>query len=251
MCIVISNVNFYRVFLFCLKEPMINSIFQKLALNSLAIVVSAASVTAASAASIPGLFNTGVDSSGNVLSPLGGQDPHYLVVETGNNALTMSVLSGDYIANGPNSLWIWEQAGGQPTNVTRTFRTTFNLTGFDPSTASITGQWAADDYLDAIKINGVSIGAITNYPGIENWASFHPFTINSGFTAGLNTLDFVVEDAGGIAGFRINSLSGTAQPVPEPSTILGIGAILGTLPVLRKDKTKRKKKKDGDAEKIS
>ena len=231
---------------------MINSIFQKLALNSLAIVVSAASVTAASAASIPGLFNTGVDSSGNVLSPLGGQDPHYIVLENNNNnAVTLSWPWTGYIANNSSSLWIWQQADGLAGNNTRTFRTTFDLTGFDPNTASITGQWAADDYLDAININGVSIGAIPSNPPSTNYSSFTSFTINSGFIAGLNTLDFVVRDVAGTAAFRVNSLSGTAQPVPEPSTILGIGAILGTLPVLKKDKTKRKKKKDGDAEKIS
>ena len=162
-----------------------------------------------------------------VLSPLGVQDPHYIVLENGSSsAFTISSIPGSYIPNSSSSLWIWQQADGLPQSVTRTFRTTFNLTGFDPNTASITGQWAADNFLDAILINGVSIGTIPNDPNGFNYISLTPFAINSGFTAGLNTLDFVVRDIGFISGFRVDSLSGTAQPisqdVPEPSAVLGL-----------------------------
>jgi hypothetical protein len=183
---------------------------------------------AAHAATIPGLFTTGVDSSGNALS-LGVADPHYVVVETDNNAFTLSSIPGSYIPNNATSLWIWQQANGQPTNVTRTFRTTFSLTGLNPSTASIMGTWAADNFLDQILINGVSIGTIPNNLGGFNFGSFSPFNINSGFQADINTLDFVVRDVGVISGFRVGEISGTAQPisqsVPEPSSTLGILAL--------------------------
>lgn len=59
-----------------------------------------------------------------------------------------------------------------------------------------------------------------------------PFTINSGFVQGINTLDFVVQDVGSISGFRVGEISGTAQPkgtnppsVPEPASALGILAV--------------------------
>jgi len=180
------------------------------------ILLSVASVSAVSAASIPGLFSTGVDGSGNALAP-GASDPHYVVLETGNNAFTISSPPFNYVANSAASMWIWEQANGQPTWTTRTLRTTFDLTGFDLSTTSIKGRWAADDFVDDIKINGVSIGPIPNYPGDENFNSLHPFTISSGFTTGINTLDFVVRDTGNVAGFRVDF-----TPVPEPSAVLGL-----------------------------
>ena len=41
----------------------------------------------------------------------------------------MSSIPGSYIANDSSSRWIWENSNGQPTNVIRTFRTTFDLTG--------------------------------------------------------------------------------------------------------------------------
>jgi hypothetical protein len=91
------------------------------------------------------------------------------------------------------------------------------------------GEWAADNFLDAILINGASIGTISNDLLGRNFISFKPFTINSGFGPGINTLDFVVRDAGLTAGFRIGSLKGTAHPistaVPEPSAVLGLGLL--------------------------
>ncbi|MCZ8192348.1 MAG: PEP-CTERM sorting domain-containing protein [Microcystis sp. LE19-338.1B] len=145
--------------------------------------------------------------------------------------ISQSNIPGAWLSNSSTSRWIWQQFDGQPANVTRTFRTTFDLTGLNPSTASIVGTWAADNFLDQILINGVSIGTIPNDPGGVNYNSFSPFNINSGFQAGINTLDFVVRDVGVISGFRVGEISGTAQPispspsVPEPSTILGLGLL--------------------------
>ena len=177
---------------------------------------------------IPGLYTTGVDNSGNVLG-LGVADPHYIVLDganPGSNAMTMSSIPGNYIPNNSTSLWVWENANGQPTNVTRTFRTTFDLTGLDPSTASITGSWATDDYGPDIEINGVSTGQIS--PG---FSSFTTFSITSGFVSGLNTIDFVDLDVGVISGFRVGSISGTAAPqaVPEPSSLAMIISAVGLI----------------------
>jgi hypothetical protein len=47
---------------------------------------------------------------------------------------------------------------------------------------------------------------------------FGPASISSGFQAGVNTLEFQVQDAGGISAFHAE-LSGTAQLVPEPGTL--------------------------------
>ena len=49
------------------------------------------------------------------------------------------------------------------------------------------------------------------------------FTINSGFVAGVNTLEFQVQDVGGIAGFMVSSLSGTAISEPGMLAVFGLG----------------------------
>jgi hypothetical protein len=51
------------------------------------------------------------------------------------------------------------------------YRTTFNLAGFNPSTASITGQWSTDNEGVEILINGVATGKT-----IPNPWSFESFT---------------------------------------------------------------------------
>ena len=184
----------------------------------------AAFSTPSSAAIIPGLFTTGVDNGGNVLA-LGALDPHYVVLENAsNNAVTMTNIPGTYIPNAPTSLWVWENASGQPTNVTRTFRTTFSLTGLDPSTAMISGIWATDNFGLDILVNGTSTGNTS-----PTFTAYSNFSVNSGFVSGTNTLDFVVQDVGSISGFRVGSISGTADSmsaIPESASI-AIWTLLG------------------------
>jgi len=71
---------------------------------------------------------------------------------------------------------------------------------------SLTGQWAADNGVSNILLNGLSTG----YSGgdFNRWTSF---TISSGFSAGLNTLDFIVNNGGGSTGLRVE-VTGTASP---------------------------------------
>jgi hypothetical protein len=69
-------------------------------------------VVLVSAAPIPGLFNTGVDSGGNLL-PDGAIDPHYTLVASddphfqGPNAFTLSKgFALGWMPEGPFSRWI-------------------------------------------------------------------------------------------------------------------------------------------------
>lgn len=191
-----------------------------------ALLAFLASSSGASAAIITGLYTTGVDNA-NVVLPGGAIDPHYTVLENGNaNAVVMSILPSTYVPNNSTSKWVWQAANGQPTNVTRTFRTTFDLTGYDPSTAVITGLWGTDNAGDDILINGASTGNTS-----PTFTRFTPFTISSGFVSGINTLDFVVRDVGVISGFRVAAISGEADlrdpnVVPEPAGI-AIWSLLG------------------------
>ena len=110
------------------------------------------------------------------------------------------------------------------------YRLTFDLSGLEPSMASITGQVASDNigviFLNDIALPFLSLGL----------TSFSSFSVNSGFVSGINNLDFLVNNTpAGFdtpAGLRVE-LSGSASvihDVPEPATwvlllvgVVGIG----------------------------
>src|SRR5207237_1196591 len=115
-----------------------------------------------------------------------------------------------------NSRWISLTSTGTPGNNTTDYRLTFDLTGFDPATAIITGSWGADNAV-TMALNGILTGNTTT-----NFSTLTPFTVNSGFVTGINFFDFFVTDFGEPTAFRVDDLAfqGTsvAQGVPEPST---------------------------------
>jgi PEP-CTERM motif len=117
------------------------------------------------------------------------------------------------------------------------FRQTFDLTGYDPSTADLKFQWAADDsgqgsgignWTPKYNVNGGALIAGTWLGG--NSYSFGPMAdLSSGFVSGLNVIDFYVEGNGQTDGFALNPISFTAKAVPEPSslTLYGIAVASG------------------------
>jgi hypothetical protein len=173
---------------------------------------------AAGAQGITGLYNTGVDAGGNKL-PVGFNDPHYTVNQNGG-AAAVTTNNGAYVQDA-NSAYIWQDANGNPGSTTRTFRTTFNVTsGYDPSTAFITGQWSTDNFGTNIYLNGVATGLTSS-----GFTSFTPFSITSGFIGGLNTLEFEVLDVGAPGALDVRNLTGNARlgdvvTTPEPSTVV-------------------------------
>lgn len=184
-------------------------------------------------------FNTGVDDAGNLL-PGGAVDPHYTLISSpdplspGPNAFVVAPgwangyplpPGGIWLAQGPSSNWIAPKADQSwPANLQGyyTYRTTFDLTGFYPSSAVLTGRWTSDDFGVDILINGISTG-INYYADatFTRWTA--PWEIRTGFKEGLNTLDFVVANTLGLyrspTGLRVE-ISGWAQEVPEPSSVM-------------------------------
>ena len=196
------------------------------------------------------LFSTGMSDAVTPL-PDAAVDPHYTLTQVpagsgfGPNTYVVDsslypLATDEWMANSSTSKWISAQAD-QTTfpddpDGNYAFRTTFDLTGFDPASAQIAGQWSIDDFGLDILINGVSTGnSHTDYSQAPIFQTFKSFSISAGFVAGLNSLDFLVRNeplGGGInpMGLRVE-LSGTANPVPEPAT-LALTAV-GTLGLIR------------------
>lgn len=111
------------------------------------------------------------------------------------------------------------------------YETLLDLTGYDPTTASLSGVIAADNEV-SIYLNR---GGPALYSG-GGFSSSSPFLINSGFVSGINEVDFVVHNDSGPSGLMVDHTLATANaPTPEASSILLIasGTALGAL-VIRK-----------------
>ena len=185
----------------------------------------ALSVTHLYAAPIPGLFNTGVDDAGAPLAD-NAVDLHYTITVNPDGGLPdaivedstrFPIVAGPWMANSNTSKWIGprfftdQAAGGD-----YTYSIIFDLTGLDPASAVIIGQWTSDNAGTDILINGVSTG--NSNPG--SFGIYTAFTISSGFIDGLNTLEFRVNNASlGYTGLRAE-LSGTAFPPGAPPVII-------------------------------
>jgi hypothetical protein len=185
---------------------------------------------AAQANDIP-LFNTGVDAGGNAFASNGNAEIHYLV--NGGPAVTYQhpawVTAGD-------AYWISTSSTGAFTQNPNSYTLTFDLTGFDLSSASIGGLFAVDDEGSVSLNGGAAIAAANSYHGLTS------FSFNSGFVAGVNTLTFNVVDTGGApSGLLVSGLHGTADlagSVPEPASwammLGGFGLVGGAMRGRRK-----------------
>lgn len=186
---------------------------------------------AAHATPIP-IMNTGAGAEGSVDA--------FWTVNGGDAYTTVSTFFPFplWFPNTVTSKWISPQPAYTP-GITDLpgpyiYSTTFDLTGLIPSTASITFQAAVDDDIlgnTSILLNGVStgLGPISGFGGFSD-----PFTISSGFMAGINTLEFVTVNAPpgppeNPSGLRVEFIEAEADPIsiPEPSIYLltGLGLV--------------------------
>jgi hypothetical protein len=125
------------------------------------------------------------------------------------------------MAEGPNSRWIAPAAdqGVGSAEGDYTYRFSFDLTGFDPSTAVIRGNWATDNGGTDILVNGNSTGNANT----AQFASFTAFVITNGFVEGVNTLDFVINNAApspNPTGLRVEITGTVLAPGTPPSVLV-------------------------------
>ena len=201
----------------------------------------------AEAAPIPGLYDTGVNSS-NALLPAGSLDTYYTLTAAPGFTVPRGTIVYDpssfinytWVSNTSSSQWIGLQteANFYSPGLYK-YDITFDLTGLNPATAVITGEFAADNNA-AIFLNGNNTGVSTPTVGFQ---SFTSFTISSGFISGVNTLEFQVDnlidpvETNSPTGLQVNDLRGTANAVSEPVSLLLFGAgLVGLAAIGRRTK---------------
>jgi len=199
-----------------------------------AAAVAALSFTvAAHAATIGGLYSTGVDNTG-VATVGNGADTHWTLdggaAYTGGTNGTFPI--GPWVADSAASRWITPTATASDSfdpNAAGyyTYATTFDLSGAQAAGAAFTGQFAADNTVVNILLNGHSLGGGGAF---SSWTDFAADA--SDFVAGQNTLQFQVENfaqnGGNPSGLNVQFLSSVAG-VPEPATwamlVVGVGMV--------------------------
>ena len=182
--------------------------------NSTVTGSSTAIAVAAATSAVGTLFNTGVNASGTPLSDGTIGDPHYTLVSVPSGSTTAILVrtsaggypvDGEWMGDDALSAWIGPDNSGSDSGPVGNYdyRTTFDLTGLIPATASISGGWSVDNAGVNILINGVSTGNSDN--NVNAFETFQSFSITSGFQPGLNTLDFIVDNTGGPTGLRVEA----------------------------------------------
>jgi hypothetical protein len=238
----------------CLLRSIKSSIYGR----GFAITVALLVVASVAKAAPIMIFNTGTMFNG-VVAPGGTVgDPHYTLVSAAGGSTTILVRSAGafpippWVGNDALSAWIGPNNDNSLDAVPGNYdyRTTFDLTGLDPSTASLTGSWAMDNSGVSILLNGVATGITRPDPTISGdpFMSFANFSITSGFVAGVNTLDFIINNdkvnagtAPNPTGLRVE-ISGTAEsvpdpaPVPEPASLVLFGAGFAGVYLLRRSR---------------
>lgn len=174
------------------------------------------------------LFSTGMDNSGNLLAD-GATDPHYTITSgpdgAGNAAQVTLTDRGPlpfyWLPSSGSSKWVSPQADQSATQEppgSYVYKTTFDLTGLDPGSVQISGQMLVDDQVTDVRLNGVSLGLTAPY---NTWV---PVSIKTGFVPGINTLEFVVTNAGSSnnpSGLQVE-LTGTGNAVASTPVLTSI-----------------------------
>jgi hypothetical protein len=175
------------------------------------------------------VFSTGVGVAE------GQPDRHWQIVAASNDPkfrprpATVTTPCEEWLQNDPGrSQWISAvgDASPLPGNTTYTFRTAFELNDVRMETVRLTGVLMADNRVQAIRLNGHSLPAPEQGERRRDpFELFHRFVLDSGFVAGVNVLEFDVENGYGSSpeptpmGLRVELHGSARQEYRAPQTV--------------------------------
>jgi hypothetical protein len=177
------------------------------------------------------VHNTGVDDA-DALVAAGATSAFWELVAAPEGAPEplgsnpYAFLHGAYASNTLTSQWVSQGSlGNAGAGGFYVYGLDIDLTGLDHTSAVITGLFSTDND-GFIRLNG---GAAVATTGFADFGSMHGFTINSGFVAGLNTIEVGVNNGGNPTAFHVQFLRADSEPetngsVPEPTTLTLLGA---------------------------
>ncbi len=167
------------------------------------------------------VHNTGVNAS-DVLVASGAQASFWTLSAIPAGAtetigsLPFRYYNGAYFVDTATAAWVSPAASGNAGAAgIYTYDLVVDLTGLDPSTASITGTFGTDNS-GAIALNANAPVATT---GSGSFGAPTPFTINSGFQPGLNTIHLQVNNEGDPTAFFVSFTSASAKRIVTASAV--------------------------------
>ncbi|MCB1705979.1 MAG: PEP-CTERM sorting domain-containing protein [Halioglobus sp.] len=143
-------------------------------------------------AALIGSYGTG--SSGAAVGGTFTSDNIY-VYDTNNAAYFQGATT-------PASNWVWGVDPDKDATINFTF--SFDLTGYDLSTVSITGLWGADNF-GSVFLNGNTVSALpAATPKYTNFRTLTAFTASdvNFFNQGINNLVYSITNDGAAGAFR-------------------------------------------------
>lgn len=227
------------------RNEFVGVSMRSLGLMAVALCAMVSAAPAAQAVNVPivGLYNTGVDAGKAALAKNGATDSHWTITPQATG-VTSQATTYNVDPNGctyycvPDAAWVGVGSGGFQSY---TYSLSFDMSGRNLSSASLWGQFGADNEA-SVYLNGHLLASFLadhdgSYHSYQAFQGLHDFSANGAdFVAGMNVLSFFVTDydapsallvtgLGSSAGFADRSaLSGA---VPEASTwsmmILGFG----------------------------
>lgn len=195
------------------------------------------------------VHNTGVDTSNVLVAP--GAQASFWTLSAAPSGATESIgdlpfryINGAYFADTGSAAWVSPQSSGNAGQLgPYTYDLVIDLAGVDPAWVSLSGTFGTDNE-GAIWLNANAPVATT---GFADFGVPTPFTIDSGFVPGLNTIHVQVSNDGDPTAFFVAFTSVAASPVavPVPATswptlaaLAWLLAVMGSLPY-RKIRTTR------------
>ena len=124
-------------------------------------------------------------------------------------------------ATTPASNWVWGVDPGQDATINFTF--SFDLTGYDLNTVSLSGLWGVDNY-GSVALNGNLVSALPAVtPKYTNFRTLTAYSTSevSYFNQGMNSLVYSATNDGGPGAFRAAGevFADFAPAPPQPASV--------------------------------